>query len=244
MSLLLLSFVAGVMTVLAPCILPLLPVVIGAGVGARDRFTTLRVVGALALSIILFTFVLKVSTLFIAVPPQFWTFLSGGMIGLVGLTFLFPTAWGKLPGVNRLNRTSNELLGTGYTKKSAVGDYVMGAALGPVFSTCSPTYFLILATILPVSFVLGTVYLLAYVAGLATILFLIARLGERFAGKLAVIASDTGWLKRGVGMLLILVALLIVTGSDKVLETTLLDAGWFDITTIEYQISNWFGIAS
>lgn len=244
MSLLLLSFVAGVLTVLAPCILPLLPVVIGAGVGARDRYTTVRVVGALAASIIVFTFVLKVSTLFIAVPPSFWTYLSGSMIALVGLTFVFPRLWGHIPGVGRLNRSSNQLLGSGFQKKSAIGDYVMGAALGPVFSTCSPTYFLILATILPVSFWQGTLYLLAYVIGLAGVLFLIARLGERFSLRLAHLASDTGWLKRSVGGLLILVALLIVTGADKKLEATLLDNGWFDITKVEYQISSWFGIES
>jgi cytochrome c-type biogenesis protein len=244
MSLLLLSFVAGVLTVLAPCILPLLPVVIGAGVGARDRYTTIRVVGALAVSIIVFTFVLKVSTAFIAVPQSFWTYVSGTMIGLVGLTFLFPQLWSKMPGVNKLNRSSNTLLGSGYQKKSAWGDYVMGAALGPVFSTCSPTYFLILATVLPVSFWQGTVYLLAYVLGLAIVLLLIARLGERFSLRLAHLANDSGWLKRSVGGLLILVALLIVTGSDKKLEATLLDQGWFDITTVEYQISKWFGIES
>jgi cytochrome c biogenesis protein CcdA len=244
MSLLLLSFLAGVLTVLAPCILPLLPVVIGAGVGARDRFTTVRVIGALAVSIIVFTFVLKVSTVFIAVPPSFWTYLSGTMIALVGLTFIFPSLWSRIPGVGKLNRSSNQLLGSGYQKKSALGDYVMGAALGPVFSTCSPTYFLILATVLPVSFWQGTIYLFAYVIGLALVLFLIARLGERFSLRLAHLANDTGWLKRSIGVVLVLVALLIMTGGDKKLEATLLDQGWFDVTKIEYQVSSWFGIES
>jgi cytochrome c biogenesis protein CcdA len=244
MSLLLLSFIAGVLTVLAPCILPLLPVVIGAGVNARDRFTTVRVVGSLSLSIIAFTFVLKVSTIFIAIHPSFWTYLSGTMIVLVALTFIFPTWWGRVPGINRLNRSSNKLLGSGYQKKSALGDYVMGAALGPVFSTCSPTYFLILATVLPASVWLGTTYLLAYVAGLALVLFLIARLGERFAGRLAKVASDTGWLKRSIGVLLLVVAIFIMTGLDKQLETWVLDTGWFDITQVEYRISTWLGLSS
>jgi cytochrome c-type biogenesis protein len=244
MSLLLLSFVAGVLTVLAPCILPLLPVVIGAGVGARDRYTTIRVIGALAISIIIFTFVLKVSTAFIAVPSSVWTYLSGTMIGLVGITFLFPHMWAQIPGMSRLHRSSNQLLGSGYTKKSAFGDYVMGAALGPVFSTCSPTYFLILATVLPANFWQGTLYLCLYVFGLSCMLFLIARLGERFAGKLAVIARDQSWLKRGVGILLVAVAFIIMTGGDKALERSLLDWGWFDITKIEYQLGSWFGLDS
>ena len=37
-----------------------------------------------------------------------------------------------------------------------------GAALGPVFSTCSPTYSLLLATVFPVSFLSGIGYTLIY----------------------------------------------------------------------------------
>jgi cytochrome c biogenesis protein CcdA len=51
---------------------------------------------------------------------------------------------------------------------------------------------LILATILPVSIWQGTIYLLAYVIGLGLVLFLIARLGERFSARLGRLASDEG----------------------------------------------------
>ncbi len=48
-----------------------------------------------------------------------------------------------------------------------------GAALGPVFSTCSPTYALLLATVFPVSFISGIIYTLIYALGLSLILVLI-----------------------------------------------------------------------
>lgn len=235
MTFLIVSFIAGVLTVLAPCILPLLPVVIGASAGGRSKWTPYIVVGSLAASIIVFTYLLKVSTAFIMVPPEFWTYLSGGILILFGLTLVFPVLWEKIPGVAKLSANSNKLVGSGYQKKSVWGDVIIGAALGPVFSTCSPTYFVILASVLPASFILGTAYLLAYVIGLSLILLLIALLGERFAGRLAVVADSKGALKRIIGLIFLGLGLLIALGLEKKFEAYLIEHV-FDITRIEQRL--------
>lgn len=238
MTLLVVSFLAGVLTVLAPCILPLLPVVIGASAAGR-RNTPYIVVGSLAVSIVLFTFLLKVSTSLIMIPPTFWTYLSGGILGVFGLTLLIPGVWERIPGIAKLSSSSNKLLGTGYKKQSALGDAVIGFSLGPIFSTCSPTYFVILASVLPASFLLGTAYILAYVIGLGSVLLLIALLGERITERLSFLANPSGWFKRGLGVLFIVLGLLIATGYEKKLETAILDAGYFDVTKIEQQLLNY-----
>ncbi|MEK7569399.1 MAG: cytochrome c biogenesis protein CcdA [Patescibacteria group bacterium] len=236
MTLLAISFVAGALTVLAPCILPLLPVILGTSAAGRSRATPYVVVGSLALSIIFFTYLLKATTALIMVPPEFWTYLSGGILLLFGLTLLFPGLWENLPGLARLSSGSNKLLGEGYQKKTLWGDALVGAALGPIFSTCSPTYFVILASVLPASFFLGSVYLLAYVLGLSLVLLLIAKLGEHFAGKLADISNPRSSFKRGLGILFLLLGILIATGYEKKLETKILDSGYFDITKIENKL--------
>ena len=236
MTFLAIAFIAGVLTVLAPCILPLLPVVIGSSASGRSKATPYIVVASLAVSIIIFTFLLKASTAFITVPQAFWTYLSGGILGFFGITLLFPKVWESIPGLSKLTVRSNKLLGSGHQKKSVWGDVIIGAALGPVFSTCSPTYFVILASVLPVSFALGTLYLLAYVAGLSLILLLIALLGERFASRLSGVSNPHGWFKRGLGLLFILVGLFIILGLDKQLQTYILDKGFFDITSIEQKL--------
>lgn len=236
MTFLIVAFIAGVLTVLAPCILPLLPVVIGSSASGRSKYTPYVVVGSLALSIILFTYLLKASTAFIMVPPQFWTYLSGGILIFFGITLLFPLLWEKLPGLAKLSAESNLLVGAGYHRKSFIGDVLIGAALGPVFSTCSPTYFVILASVLPVSFTLGTTYVLAYVLGLSLVLLLVALLGQRFADRLAGLSDSRGYLKRGIGVLFIVLGVLIATGYEKKLETMILDSGYFDITKIEQKL--------
>lgn len=85
---------------------------------------------------------------------------------------------------------------------------------------------------LPASFLLGTVYLLAYIAGLAVVLLLIALLGQKFAGRLAVVADPHGWFKRGLGILFMLVGLAIFTGLDKQFEAWILDSGF---NTVQFE---------
>jgi peptide methionine sulfoxide reductase msrA/msrB len=235
MTLFLIAFLAGALTVLAPCILPMLPVVIGSSLMGRSRYTPYIVIASLSLSIVIFTYALKVSTVFITIPTSFWGYISGGVVALFGLTLAFPTLWDKVPGVRWLGQSSNRLVGEGYRERSVKGDIVIGAALGPVFSTCSPTYLLILATVLPASFILGTVYLLAYVAGLALVLLLIAYYGDRLTRKLLPLADSRGWAKRIIGVVLLIVGLGIMSGYDKKFETWLIDNG-FVFIQLEYQL--------
>ncbi len=236
MTFLAISFIAGLLTVLAPCILPLLPVVIGSSASLRSRFTPYIVVGSLSISIIVFTYLLKASTIFIMLPPEIWTYISGTILFLFGVTLLFPNLWEEIPGISKFSIGSNKFLGSGYQKKSFVGDVMIGAALGPIFTSCSPTYFVILASVLPVSFWLGTGYLLAYTFGLALILLFIALLGERFASRLSYLSDPKSKFKRGLGLLFIILGLLIASGFEKKLETAILESGFLDVTKLETRL--------
>ena len=234
MTIFLLSFLAGVLTVLAPCILPMLPVIIGSSAGARSRFTPYIVIGSLSVSILLFTFLLKASTVFIDIPQAFWAYFSGGILALIGVIFAFSRIWESLPFVTSVSRESNAVIGSGYSRKSIWGDIIIGSALGPVFSSCSPTYFLILASVLPASVLRGTVYLLAYIAGLALVLLLISLLGQRFVSRVTWAANPYGWFKRSLGVLFLLVGLAIFTGFDKKVEAWILDSGF---NTVQFENS-------
>ncbi|MEO8637594.1 MAG: cytochrome c biogenesis protein CcdA [Candidatus Taylorbacteria bacterium] len=242
MTLLIITFIAGVLTVLAPCILPLLPVILGGTLSGSDAGEEIRkrraitVTISLGLSVIAFTLLLKASSVFIGVPESAWKWISGGIILVLGVITVFPSLWEKLSFTNVLNRESNKLLGVGYEKKNFWGDVIIGAALGPVFSTCSPTYFVVLATVLPEKPVLGIIYLLAYTLGLCLMLLLVALLGQRIMIRLGVAADPRGWFKRILGVIFILVGIAIVTGYDKILEAKILSMNFFDITKVEQKL--------
>jgi cytochrome c biogenesis protein CcdA len=177
--------------------------------------------------------VLKVSTVFINIPQHFWTYLSGGIIFAFGITLLFPSVWEHVPYMRNISVGSNKLLGKGHLQKTVWGDVIVGASLGPIFSTCSPTYFVILASVLPASFLLGTTYLLAYTLGLSLILLLIALLGEKFTNKLTPASDSRGLFKKIIGLLFIVLGLSIMLGLEKKFETNLIERGYFDVTKIE-----------
>lgn len=235
MILLLLSFIAGVLTVLAPCVLPLLPVIVGGSVAGGSRRRAYTICASLGVSVILFTLVLKASTVFVSVPQNAWEWISGGILILFGVVMVFPRLWDSLGFVNILNRSSNRALAVGYQKNSLWGDILMGASLGPVFSSCSPTYFVILATVLPASFFMGTLDLLAYAVGLSGFLLVIALIGQRLVDRLGVAIDPTGWFRRAIGILFIIVGLGVATGGEASLESWLLTRG-FDVTFIEQRL--------
>ena len=244
MILFMLSLIAGILTVLAPCTISLLPVIVGGAVGEKQSRTRAYVVTAsLGASVILFTLLLKFSTSLITIPQEFWQILSGGIILALGLTMLFPKLWEKFSLAAKLNRSSNKLLAEGYQKKSFAGDILIGAALGPVFSSCSPTYFLIIATVLPRSFGEGMIYLLAYTVGLCGGLLVVTLLSQKVIEKLGIAADPNGILKRAIGGIFVLLGVAIMFGVDKQIELVAAN-NFFDVTQIEKNLQNDFSPAS
>jgi cytochrome c biogenesis protein CcdA/thiol-disulfide isomerase/thioredoxin len=238
MTLLFISLIAGLLTVLAPCVLPLLPVIIGGSItGEPNPRRALVTIFSLLASVFAFTFILKVSTAFISVPPAFWAAVSGILLIGFGIVTLFPSLYDRLGFVNMLNVRGNRAMNEGFKKKSFTGDVLIGAALGPVFASCSPTYFLILASVLPTSLAKGILYLLVYLLGMGIALFAIALLGQRLVGRLDGIADPSGWFKRTLGAVFIALGLLVMFGLDKKAEAYILaHAGVFDVTRIEQHL--------
>lgn len=209
------AFIAGILTALAPCVLPLLPVIIGGSLGGdtQDRRRPFIIAGSLAVSLIAFTLLLKATSLLIHLSPQVITDVSGGLIIAIGIATLFPTGYAYVIGRLGLEHRSQELLGVGFKNKSWLGPVIIGAALGPVFSSCSPVYAYILATILPAHFTTAIAYIVSYVIGLALVLLAIGYYGRRLTAGLKFASNPTGIFQRGLGVLFIVVGLMIVTGT-------------------------------
>lgn len=155
LSLAFVSFIAGILTILAPCVLPVLPVILAGSVSERSKWYPYIVTASLAISIVLFTILLKASTLLIDVSPEFWKYLSGGILLGLGLVYIFPHTWTRISSRLFGSRANSSLDTAQNIESSTLRAIVTGAVLGPVFSTCSPTYSLLLATVFPVSLVAG-----------------------------------------------------------------------------------------
>ncbi len=216
------AFIAGLLTVLAPCVLPLLPIIIGGSVSgnAQDKKRPLLITGSLAVSLIVFTLLLKASTLLINIPPQTIRYFSGGIIIALGLVTFFPGLYANIIGRLGIERRAQEALGKGFqTKGELAGPILTGAALGPVFSSCSPVYAYILATVLPANFLQALAYIIAYVLGLSLVLLAVGNYGQLLTSRIRFASNPKGWFQRTIAVLFIVTGLLVFTGYDKSFQT-------------------------
>lgn len=237
LALTIVSFAAGVLTVLAPCVLPLLPVIVGgtavraAGENAGSDRAWLRpvvIAASLAVSVVAFTLLLKASTALLGVPAWVWQSISGVIVALLGLTMLFPGAWERVSMGTGLQAGGGRMLDRTFRRgRGFGGDVLLGAALGPAFSSCSPTYALIVATVLPATFAAGVVYISAYAIGLALALLAIALAGTALVRRLGWLADPHGVFRRVIGGILVAVGIGVAFGWDRALQAWILEQGWY-----------------
>lgn len=245
------ALVAGVLTTLAPCVLPLLPVIVGGSmtrpgddptlsevgsggsgvlVSTRPRVRldsgvgrALLVTASLGVSVLVFTLLLKASTAFLALDPQVWSYVSGGLLVVLGLVGVAPGLWERASSWLALQGRTSAGLAAAQDRGGVVGSVLTGAALGPVFTSCSPMYGYVIVTVLPASPAYGVLLLVAYVLGLCAALLAVALLGQRLIRRLGWAADPHGVFRRVVGLLFLLVGLAVLAGADRELQTWVIE---------------------
>jgi len=226
MLLLLGALVAGILTTLAPCVLPLLPVIVGGSLdqsSKRSRRRAYLITASLGASVVLFTLALKASTALIGIPTSVWQWISGLILIVLGLFSAFPSLWDYVSMQLSLQQRSAERLAAARQREGTAGSVLTGAALGPVFTSCSPLYGYVIVTVLPASFGQGIALLIAYVIGLCGTLLAIALIGQRFIGAARWAADPHGWFRRGLGWIFIVVGVAVIAGWDKDLQTWVIE---------------------
>lgn len=236
MELLPIAFLAGVLTVLSPCVLPLLPVVLAGSAVEPNRRASFLIIGSLAVSVVLFTLLIKATTVLLGVPSGVWLVISGALVAFVGATLAFPAGWEWLSGRLRFQETAGSLAHRSGQQSGTTRSILLGFSLGPVFTSCSPTYGLILAVVLPASLVTGVADLVAYTLGLSAVMLLAALGGRKITMRLGWALDPDGKFRRGLGVVLLIVGLLIASGQVRKIESWLIDRGLLGSVVLEQGI--------
>ncbi|MBV8916006.1 MAG: sulfite exporter TauE/SafE family protein [Acetobacteraceae bacterium] len=216
-----LALLAGALSVLSPCVLPLLPIVLG-GASAAHRAGPFLLALGLAVS---FTAIgVFVATLGLAIGLDETVLRTGfavllGMLGAVLLSSALQARWALATGT--LSDAGSRLLER-LSPRGAPGQLLIGLVLGAVWAPCvGPT--LGAASILAAQRQeLGAVVavMLAFGIGAALPLLLIAILSQRafrrWRGRITY-AGSMG--KALFGGAVVLTALLILTGADRAAES-------------------------
>lgn len=233
MELLPLSLLAGVLTVLSPCVLPLLPVILAGSAAESRRRSAVLIIGSLAVSVIVFTLLIRGASVLLGVPSDVWLIVSGSLVVFIGVTLAFPTVWERISTHTGLQRASGQLVDSSARQSGVARPLLLGLSLGPIFTSCSPTYALILAAVLPTSFAVGFANLLAYTVGLSAVMLAIALGGQSVIRRMKWAVDPNGVFRRGLGALLIVLGLLIATGVIKDIEAWLVERGILGAVVLE-----------
>jgi cytochrome c biogenesis protein CcdA/thiol-disulfide isomerase/thioredoxin len=217
------ALLAGLLTVLAPCAVTLLPGVVAPALaqgqrGARDWTAPVVVAASLAASVFLATVLLKWLTVTSGLPPQVWRWLSAALLVIAALALWFPAAWDRISERTGLAEGARRGLSASRRLEGPLRWVVTGAALGPVFSSCSPVYAFILASVLPSEPAYGLLLLFAYVVGLAAGVLGVAVGGLRLVRRLGWAIDPDGWVRRVAAAGLILTAFLVGSGLQRTAE--------------------------
>jgi cytochrome c biogenesis protein CcdA len=221
-----LAFLAGVLTVLSPCVLPLLPIVLGAA-ASQHRLGPLALAVGLALS---FTAIgLFVATIGFAagLDTGFFRTVSAVLLIGVGLGLLVPRlqeqfALAAAPVSNWAGGYADN-----FTPGDLAGQFGLGLLLGAVWSPCvGPT--LGAASVLAAkgeNLPQVALTMLAFGIGAALPLLLLGTLSREALMRWRSRLMEGGKAgKTALGLILVAVGLLVATGLDQRLEAILVEA--------------------
>ncbi|MGH2950469.1 MAG: cytochrome c biogenesis protein/redoxin, partial [Solirubrobacterales bacterium] len=215
--LMLFAFVAGAATALSPCVLPVLPAVLGAGVtGGRRR--PLGVVTGIVLAFTFATVALVYVIDALGLPDDLVRTLAIATLLAFGLSLLVPglgariEAWGSriAPGPARVGG------------ESFASGLLLGASLGLVYTPCAGP---ILAGVITVSaaqdFTAGKLAVaLAYAVGSGAVLYLMMLGGRRVADAFK---PHRGRIQAATGVVMVAVAVAMTADLDLEFQNAIAD---------------------
>jgi cytochrome c biogenesis protein CcdA len=229
-----LAFLAGVLSTLSPCVLPLIPLVIGAALG-EHRFGPVVLAAGLAVSFVVVGLLL--ATVGFAIGLDQSVFRTGAAVLLVaaGALLLAPRMQTQLAtAAGPVASWAQARVGS-FAGRGLAGQFVVGLLLGVVWSPCvGPT--LGAASVLAArgeNLPMVALIMFAFGIGAALPLLAIGAMSRealmRMRGKLMAAGSDGRVL---LGIVLVLIGVLVLAGLDKRIEAALVAASPDWLTTL------------
>lgn len=229
-----LGFLAGLLSTLSPCVLPIIPILLGSALNAHRR-APLVLAGGLALSYALIGMALASAGSALGVDASILRGLGAAMLGLLGLVLMsgglqyrFASATSSLGGAGDKLLARMRLDGLG-------GQFAIGLVLGVVWSPCvGPT--LGAAVVLASQGAhLRQVALLMGVFGLGAALPVVAL---AYVSRGALMKARGKLIQAGaagkaiLGAIMVTLAALILSGADKPMEAWLVERSPAWLTTL------------
>ena len=215
--LLMIGFLAGLLTIVTPCILPVLPAVIASGITAGGRRRAVAIAAGLALSFGL-SALLSIRLLTALGLPL-------GLRYDVALVVLYVLALGFLvPKAGVLIERPFARLGLGHAPDSSARGLVLGASLGLLYLPCAGPIFSAITAVgaRHGAFGFGAIALTAaYSLGIAAPILVLVLLTERMTTAVAWLRAHAVRVRQAGGVMLLASAVAITFGAATSLQTAI-----------------------
>lgn len=233
-----LAFLAGALTILSPCVLPLLPIVL-ATAGSKTKWGPVALGFGVVLSFVTVGLFVALVGFSIGLNGHFFKTFAAAILVLLGLILLMPSLQNRISLLaSPFSAWAQNRMG-GISSTGVAGQFGVGLLLGTVWSPCvGPT--------------LGAASLLAsrgkdifqvaltmssFAIGVGIPLVIIGLLSRSVLQKSrGTLMSASSKFKSVLGVILVVLGLLIISGYDKHVEAALVEASpeWLTNLTTKF----------
>ncbi|HEX3504503.1 MAG TPA: cytochrome c biogenesis protein DipZ [Xanthobacteraceae bacterium] len=237
MTLLTLAYLGGVLTIVSPCILPVLPFVFARADRPFGKSVLPMLIG-MALTFAVVATLAAVAGSWVVDANTYGRAIAMALLAVFGLTLIFPALADRLtaPLVGVGAKLSQSASIAGPQSASILPSFLLGVATGFLWAPCAgPVLGLILTGAALNGANVGTTFLLlAYAAGAVTSLALALAVGGRVFAAMKRSLGAGEWIRRGLGVAVLAAIVVIGLGldtgfltrislSDTALEQSLVD---------------------
>ena len=208
------GFLAGIVTAVSPCVLPVLPILL-AGSASGGKRRPYAIIAGLIVSFSVFLLAGAWLLDALGLPQDFLRNVAIALLFLLAVTLIVPRLGEQIERpLTRLSRRPSGDLG---------GGFVLGLSLGLVFVPCAGPVLAAVTVVAATRRVgLDAVLLtLAYALGAAVPMLMVALGGRQLAGRLALFRAHARAVRAALGVVIAATALAIALDLDRPFQTAL-----------------------
>ncbi len=200
---LLLALLAGVVTIAAPCTLPVLPILLGASIGQRGRARPALIALGFVISFAFVALALNAIATAFKFDPEVLRTTGLVLLAIFGALMLFPAAFERL--APQLAGAAVIASRPGFAARPNLGGFVLGTTLGLVWTPCAGPVLGAILTAVATSpdHKRAASLLVTYAIGAALPMLAIAYGGQAISTQLRRVAPYAARLQQGFGVIVI-----------------------------------------
>ena len=209
------AFLAGLLTIAAPCTLPLLPVLLGTSFGQKNKLRPVFIVLGFVIVFTLAAIILSLLARYFGFDTNFVRNVGIFVLAIFGILLIWSTPF-ELVAIKLTPFISRVSVKVGLGNKGNFSALLLGMTLGLVWTPCAGPVLASILTLIALQkdLLAAGILLLFYSLGAGVPMFMIAYGGQYISQKVSTISKYSKLLQQIFGVLIIILAILMYFNYD------------------------------